>query len=181
MSPCRLHSIQEDRAVCDYSSQVFQIETSQPFLYLIQHTYQLPVFLSPSLSVLSPFCESRTQGGLCRLLSGFVPSSGLSANAEVQLIGIIRLLRSDFFAYVWMCVRGHLPCLCQYKCSQMPACVCACALVCVMLNKQLSILINMLRGMPEAQVAQLDADTLDIWAEAQAHLPSFTLGCGRRR
>lgn len=49
--------------------------------------------------------------------------------------------------------------------------------VCGILNKQLSISVNRARGMPEAQVAQLQADTLEVWAEA--YLPLSKQGCGK--
>lgn len=42
-------------------------------------------------------------------------------------------------------------------CAYVPSCVCVC--VCGILNKQLSISVNRARGMPEAQVAQLQADS----------------------
>lgn len=62
-------------------------------------------------------------------------------------------------------------------CAYVPNCVYIC--VCGILNKQLSISVNRARGMPEAQVAQLQADTLDVRAEAQAYLPLFKRGCGK--
>lgn len=71
------------------------------FLYLILLTYYSFTTSSPSLSDSSLRLalreRSREQGGLCRLLSGFgfVSNSGLSANAQVQLIGIIKPVASS--------------------------------------------------------------------------------------
>lgn len=81
-------------------------------------------------------------------------------------------------------------CVCQFVCvgvhtqSSMPVPVhmfpkCVYICVCGILNKQLSISINRAHGMPEAQVAQLQADTLDVRAETGAYLPLFKQGCGR--
>lgn len=93
--------------------------------------------------------------GGCSLGFGCVSRIGLSANAQVELIGIIKLLWSDDLC---MCGRAHTI---IYVCaSAKRLCVCMC--VCAVLNKQLSISISRARGTPEAQVAQLDADTLDI-------------------
>ncbi len=83
---------------------------------------------------------------------------------------------------MFVCVCGCAPkviyvCACAYA----PNCVCiyVCEGVCGILNKQLSISVNRARGMPEAQVAQLQADTLDVRAEARAYLLLFKQGCGR--
>lgn len=55
----------------------------------------------------------------------------------------------------WVCKPHHL-CLSPFTCSQL----CLCASVYGILNKQLSISVDGARGMPEAQVAQLQEDTL---------------------
>lgn len=55
----------------------------------------------------------------------------------------------------WVCTHNHL-CLCPCICSA----VFVCESVNGILNKQLSISVNRARCMPEAQVAQLQVDTL---------------------
>ena len=49
------------------------------------------------------------------------------------------------------------------------------------LNKQMSISVNRARGMPEAQVAQLQADTLGVRAEARALSSFIQTGLWERR
>lgn len=47
------------------------------------------------------------------------------------------------------------------------------------LNTQLSILVNRARGMPEAQVAQLQVDTLNCEHKPRPYLPLSKQGCGK--
>lgn len=67
--------------------------------------------------------------------------------------------------YVSVCVCGCARTV-SYVCASayVPNCVCICVCegVCGILNKQLSISVNRARGMPEAQVVQLQADTVDV-------------------
>ena len=66
-------------------------------------------------------------------------------------------------------------------CSQLRLYVCVWGCVFGILNKQLSISVNRARGMPEAQVAQLQADTLGVRAEARALSSFIQTGLWERR
>lgn len=60
-------------------------------------------------------------------------------------------------------------------------CICVCLCGCVWNLKQAAVNFSHqpVHGMPEAQVAQLQADTLDVRAEARAYLPLSKQGSGR--
>lgn len=141
----------------------------------------------------------------------FVSNSSLSANAQVVLIGIIKLHggrhRSDIrgrggregavdrghkWGFICVCLlvwvgahaRTHShQCLCPLVCFFFffffpPLCLRAPS-VSGILNTQLSILVNRARGTPEAQVAQLQVDTLNCEHKPRPYLPLSKQGCGK--
>lgn len=111
---CPHEGIHASKPVYDYSCPAFQTSAavwkhpgrtifclsfssliSRFPLCLLLH-FPPPLPLNP-LTLSCAHRASRKQGGLCRLLSGFgfVSNRGLSANAQVQLIGIIKLVASS--------------------------------------------------------------------------------------